>query len=130
MQENLTIRAGLTSGRQFGRQSRRVLNYAARILRDRPGKRGRKNIEGQVSRWGQATPGEFGVDRHEFENGECEKVLEMAAKYICNLLDGLCPMVVEKHPCPANCTLATLPWHCWIDYFQAGAAARKVQRKE
>ena len=48
------------------------------------------------------------------------KGLERAAKYICNLLDGLCPMVVEHYPCPVICNLDTLPWHCWIDYFLAG----------
>lgn len=44
--------------------------------------------------------------------------LEKAAKYICNTLDGLCPMMAEGHACPTVCTLDTVPWHCWISYFR------------
>ncbi len=51
-----------------------------------------------------------------------EKTLEIAAKYLCNLLDGRCPLVVENHPCPTECGPETLPWHCWIRYFQAALA--------
>lgn len=40
--------------------------------------------------------------------------LEKAAKYICNPLDGLCPMMAEKFACPGECTLDTLPWQCWL----------------
>lgn len=44
--------------------------------------------------------------------------LEKAAKYICNNLGGLCPMVTEKFVCPTACNLDTLPWHCWVSYFR------------
>jgi hypothetical protein len=48
--------------------------------------------------------------------------LEKAAKYICNTLDGLCPMKAEQFACPTVCTLDTLPWHCWISYFRKQGA--------
>ena len=51
-----------------------------------------------------------------------EKALEIAAKYLCNLLDGRCPLAVEKYPCPTECGPETLPWRCWINYFQAALA--------
>jgi hypothetical protein len=54
-----------------------------------------------------------------------ELALEQAAKYICNLLGGLCPLVVEEHRCRTPCDLDTLPWQCWIDYFQAATASRQ-----
>lgn len=41
-----------------------------------------------------------------------------AAKYICTLKCGRCPMAVEKFPCPQLCTLEVRPWQCWIAYFQ------------
>lgn len=44
--------------------------------------------------------------------------LETAAKYICNTLGGLCPMVAERYDCPRDCDLDTLPWQCWISYFR------------
>jgi len=44
--------------------------------------------------------------------------LEKAAKYICNTLDGLCPMAAERYACPTDCTLDTIPWKCWISYFR------------
>ncbi|HIJ79680.1 MAG: hypothetical protein OEY01_13170 [Desulfobulbaceae bacterium] len=43
--------------------------------------------------------------------------LEMAAKYICTIKCGQCPLVVEKFPCPQKCTLDVLPWQCWLAYF-------------
>ena len=49
--------------------------------------------------------------------------LEKAAKYICNLKDGLCPMVVEKMLCRTVCTLNTLPWECWLTLFKERASA-------
>jgi hypothetical protein len=45
--------------------------------------------------------------------------IEMAAKYICNHHCGRCPLLVVKFPCPAECSLDTLAWHCWISYFQS-----------
>ena len=50
-----------------------------------------------------------------------ESALELAAKQICTMLDGLCPMVVEKIPCLATCDLDTLPWHCWMGHFREKA---------
>jgi hypothetical protein len=53
---------------------------------------------------------------------ECEtelKALEKAAKYICTMKCGLCPMVVENIPCPQQCDLETAPWRCWFAYFRS-----------
>lgn len=47
------------------------------------------------------------------------KALEEAAKYICTMKCGMCPMAVEKFPCPQTCTLEILPWQCWITYFRS-----------
>lgn len=44
--------------------------------------------------------------------------LEDAAKYICTMKCGMCPMAVEQFPCPQVCTLDVRPWQCWIAYFQ------------
>lgn len=44
--------------------------------------------------------------------------LEKAAKYLCTVLDGRCPMAIESYPCPTDCTVETVPWHCWVIYFQ------------
>ena len=52
------------------------------------------------------------------------QALEKAAKYICNLKDGLCPMVVEKMECRTVCTLDTLPWKCWLTLFKEKAACQ------
>lgn len=43
--------------------------------------------------------------------------LEKAAKYICTMLDGQCPMAQENIPCPTECTTQTIPWQCWVRYF-------------
>ena len=45
------------------------------------------------------------------------RALEKAAKYVCTMKCGLCPLVVEQYPCPRRCTLATKPWQCWLAYF-------------
>lgn len=59
-----------------------------------------------------------------------ERALVMAAKHICTILDGLCPMVVEKVPCRASCDLDTLPWQCWVEHFrEKGRAAQDRQAK-
>ena len=44
--------------------------------------------------------------------------LESAAKYICTMKCGMCPMTVEQFPCPQSCTLDVQPWQCWISYFR------------
>lgn len=43
--------------------------------------------------------------------------LEIAAKYICTIKCGLCPMAVENFPCPQACTMDVRPWQCWVAYF-------------
>ncbi|MFA7382410.1 MAG: hypothetical protein WC001_03090 [Desulfurivibrionaceae bacterium] len=43
--------------------------------------------------------------------------LEKAAKHICTSRCGLCPHVVEQYPCPGDCTLDTVAWECWTQYF-------------
>lgn len=52
--------------------------------------------------------------------------LEMAAKYICNLRDGLCPMVVENYQCLSACGPDTQPWRCWINHFQTLVSAKET----
>lgn len=59
-----------------------------------------------------------------------EKALELAAKYICNQLAGLCPQVQEGHRCPTTCDLDTLPWQCWIDYFLVEAEVRSGKEEK
>lgn len=44
--------------------------------------------------------------------------LEMAAKYICTLKSGMCPMTEENFTCRTECDLETRPWQCWIDFFK------------
>ena len=46
------------------------------------------------------------------------EALEGAAKYICTIKCGMCPMAVEQFPCPQACTLEVRPWQCWVVYFQ------------
>jgi hypothetical protein len=45
------------------------------------------------------------------------KALDDAAKYICTMKYGLCPMAAEKFPCPQTCTQEIRPWQCWVTYF-------------
>lgn len=59
-----------------------------------------------------------------------KKALEMAAKYICNLRDGLCPMVVENYRCLSDCGPETLPWRCWIDHFLAASGAKEGNKAQ
>jgi hypothetical protein len=47
-----------------------------------------------------------------------KNALEKAAKYICTLKCGLCPMVVEGFHCEFKCSLETMPWKCWRYYFK------------
>lgn len=51
------------------------------------------------------------------------KALEDAAKYICTMNCGKCPMAVEQFPCPQTCTMDIRPWQCWIAYFQQNQQA-------
>lgn len=48
--------------------------------------------------------------------------LEKAAKYICTMKCGLCPMVVENFTCHYECTMETRPWKCWMHYFTAASS--------
>ena len=55
------------------------------------------------------------------------KALEMAAKYICNLQDGRCPMVVDNYRCLSACAQDTQPWRCWIDHFMNASGAKETK---
>lgn len=57
-------------------------------------------------------------------------LLEKAAKYICNTLDGRCPMVAERYACPTACTLDTVPWQCWIAYFRGQQATAEGSEEQ
>jgi hypothetical protein len=49
-----------------------------------------------------------------------EKALEKAAKIICTLKCGRCPMQEENFPgCPCVCHEDIIPWQCWIMYLRA-----------
>jgi hypothetical protein len=51
-----------------------------------------------------------------------EVALEKAAKMICNLKSGLCPMREENFPgCPWQCTEDIRPWQCWVAYLSEPA---------
>jgi hypothetical protein len=48
-----------------------------------------------------------------------EQALEKAAKMICNLKCGLCPIREESFSgCPWTCTEETRPWQCWVAYLR------------
>lgn len=49
------------------------------------------------------------------------RALEKAAKIICNLKCGLCPMREEDFQgCPYECTEEIRPWRCWMAHLRAG----------
>lgn len=52
------------------------------------------------------------------EHTNDQHALAKAAKYVCTIKCGSCPMVVERFPCPVECTQQTMPWHCWLVYFK------------
>jgi hypothetical protein len=58
-----------------------------------------------------------------------ERALEKAAKMICTLQLGRCPVQEEHFPgCPSVCHEDIVPWQCWVSYLRAiatgaGAAA-------
>lgn len=58
------------------------------------------------------------------------EALVRAAKYICNLRDGLCPMVVENYRCLSACGPDTQPWRCWIDHFLTSAGIKEDKGTE
>ena len=47
-----------------------------------------------------------------------DEALTKAAKYVCTLKCGRCPMIVEGFACPTKCSLSTIPWQCWLAYFK------------
>ncbi|WP_339135403.1 MAG: hypothetical protein WGN25_17835 [Candidatus Electrothrix sp. GW3-4] len=48
-----------------------------------------------------------------------ERALEKAAKMICTLKCGLCPIREENFSgCPWQCTEETRPWQCWVAHLQ------------
>jgi len=60
-----------------------------------------------------------------------ERALEKAAKMICNLQYGRCP-VQEEHfsGCPSMCHEDIVPWQCWVSYLRTtatGAGERKYE---
>ena len=49
------------------------------------------------------------------------RALEKAAKMICNLKCGLCPMREEDFQgCPYECTEEIRPWRCWMAHLRTG----------
>ncbi|MEA2116767.1 MAG: hypothetical protein U9P36_15495 [Thermodesulfobacteriota bacterium] len=49
------------------------------------------------------------------DNYVSELALEKAAKIICNLKCGLCPMREENFSgCPYTCDEEIRPWKCWV----------------
>lgn len=54
-----------------------------------------------------------------------KNAMEHAAKYICTLKCGLCPMVEEGFSCRAECGIETRPWRCWIDFFMESAGEQR-----
>ncbi len=50
------------------------------------------------------------------------KALVKAAKIICELKSGLCPIREEDFSgCPFACTEDIRPWQCWVAYLTAHA---------
>ena len=48
-----------------------------------------------------------------------ESALEKAAKVVCNLKCGLCPIHEEGFSgCPYECREEILPWQCWAAHFK------------
>ncbi len=48
-----------------------------------------------------------------------EYSLEHAAKMICNLKCGLCPVREERfRGCPSECTEDIRPWRCWVAFLK------------
>ncbi len=61
------------------------------------------------------------------ETGSCDNILELAlekaAKIICTMKCGLCPLREENFSgCPDICTEQTRPWRCWVAYLREVAA--------
>jgi len=57
------------------------------------------------------------------------KALEKAAKYICRVKCGLCPITEKGFECPEKCSMSTVPWRCWFIYFCRQAADEYQKRQ-
>lgn len=54
-----------------------------------------------------------------------EVALEKAAKVICNLKCGFCPIQEEDFSgCPWECREKTLPWQCWVVHLKQRAVKK------
>lgn len=46
-----------------------------------------------------------------------EHALEKAAKMICTMKLGACPLQEDNFSgCPSNCHVNVLPWQCWVTH--------------
>ena len=63
------------------------------------------------------------------DNPTLTTALEKAAKHICTARNGLCPHAVFQHPCPTDCTLDTVAWECWAQYFLDQATPSRSRGK-
>jgi hypothetical protein len=62
-------------------------------------------------------------------NENMERALEKAAKMICTLQYGRCPVQEEHFPgCPCVCHEDILPWQCWVSYLLATVAGTAYSR--
>jgi hypothetical protein len=51
------------------------------------------------------------------DNTNFELALEKAAKIICSMKCGLCPIREDNFTgCPYACTEDIRPWRCWVDH--------------
>ncbi len=58
-----------------------------------------------------------------FPGHDSGQALERAAKKICNLKCGLCPLREEDFTgCSMTCHEEIKPWQCWVEHFQKLAA--------
>lgn len=56
-----------------------------------------------------------------------ERALEKAAKIICTLQLGRCPVQEKNFPgCPSACHEDVVPWQCWVAYLRATATGATV----
>lgn len=53
------------------------------------------------------------------DNTNLELALEKAAKIICSMKCGLCPIREDNFSgCPYACTEDIHPWRCWVDHLR------------
>ncbi|WP_456473367.1 hypothetical protein [Desulfolithobacter sp.] len=59
-----------------------------------------------------------------------ERALEKAAKLICNLKCGLCPIrEPDFSGCPFACTEDIRPWQCWVSHLKNHSTTPPPERK-